>query len=230
MRHEFSSSASKKSTQKPAPEDESSRSTNNTSKFILGSVVVGAAVIAAYQTGYIQLHVKDDNSFLRTSNLDTVKATTDSKLPADKEILEPTDKEIILSNDIITQVNPNAGTVETSETTSFGDIKVSTEISETIPLKEESAPHREEEISISVENAIAPSVEKALSSEESSEELLNKDSGSTISNSNQEESRNIEGSMEQREDLVDISLHHSVEADAMVSDSQQVTPIQVQKV
>lgn len=229
-RHEFSSSASKNSTQKPAPEDESSRSTNNTSKLILGSVVVGAAVIAAYQTGYVQFHVKDDNSFLRTSNLDTVKATTDSKLPADKEILEPTNKEIFLSNATTTQVKPSAGTVETSEITNFGDFKVNTEISETIPMKEESSPHREEEISISIENATATPVEKALSSEESADELLNRDSGITIINSNQEESKNIEGSMEQTEDLVDRSLHHSKETEAKVSDFQQVTPIQVQKV
>ncbi|KAL0908541.1 hypothetical protein M5K25_023037 [Dendrobium thyrsiflorum] len=229
-RHEFSSSSPKKANQKPAPEDGTSRSTNNASKLILGSVVVGAAVIAAYQTGYVKLHVKDDNSFLRTSNLDTFKETTDSKLPADKEILHSADKEIFLSSEITSQVKPNAENVETSETNNGGDFKINTGIPETISIKEESAPYREEEISISVENATAAPVEKALSSEESSKELLNKDRSITIINSNQEESRTTEGSMEQMEDLVDRSLHHLKDADAKVSDFYEDTSTEVQKV
>ncbi|XP_028548859.1 uncharacterized protein LOC110097320 [Dendrobium catenatum] len=208
---------------KPASEDETSRSTNNASKLILGSVVVGAAVIEAYQTGYVKLHVKDDNFFLRTSNLDTIKVTTDSKLPADKEILHSADKEIFLSSEITSQVKPNAENVETSETNNGCNFKVNTGISETIPIQEESAPYREEKISISVENATAAPVEKALSSEESSKELLNKDRSITIINSNQEESRTTEGSMEQMEDLVDRSLHHLKDADAKVSDFYQDT-------
>ncbi|PKU84667.1 hypothetical protein MA16_Dca027136 [Dendrobium catenatum] len=199
------------------------RSTNNASKLILGSVVVGAAVIEAYQTGYVKLHVKDDNFFLRTSNLDTIKVTTDSKLPADKEILHSADKEIFLSSEITSQVKPNAENVETSETNNGCNFKVNTGISETIPIQEESAPYREEKISISVENATAAPVEKALSSEESSKELLNKDRSITIINSNQEESRTTEGSMEQMEDLVDRSLHHLKDADAKVSDFYQDT-------
>lgn len=221
-RHEFSSSSPKKTTQKPASEEEISRSTNKTSKLILGSVVVGAAVIAAYQTGYVKLHVKDDKSSLRTSNLDTVKATTDSKVPADKEIF--------LSTKVTNQVIPDAGNVETSETSNVDDFKINTEISEAIPIKEEPSPRKEEEISISVENATAPPMEKAFSSEESSEELLSKDSSITIINFNQEETKKTEGSMEQKEDLVDRSLHHSKEADAKVSDSYHDTTTKVQKV
>ncbi|XP_020697456.1 uncharacterized protein LOC110110367 [Dendrobium catenatum] len=229
-RHEFSSSSPKKANQKPAPEDDTSRSSNNAPKLILGSVVVGAAVIAAYQTGYVKLQVKDDNSFLRTSNLDTVKATTDSKLPADKEILHSADKEIFRSSEITSQVKPNAENVEPSETNNGGDFRVNTGIPETVPIKEESAPYREEEISISVENATAAPVEKALSSEEPSKELLNKDRSITFINSNQEESRTTEGSMEQMEDLVDRSLHHLKDADAKVSDFYQDTSTKVQKV
>lgn len=187
-------------------------------------------MIAAYQTGYVKLNVKDDNSFLRTSNLDTVKATTDSKLPADKEIQHSADKEIFRSSEITSQVKPNAENVETSETNNGGDFKVNTGIPETIPIKEESAPYREEEISISVENATAAPVENALSSEESSKELLNKDRSIAIINSNQEESGTTEGSMEQMEDLVDRSLHHLKDADANVSRFYQDTSTKVQKV
>ncbi|PKU69197.1 hypothetical protein MA16_Dca002467 [Dendrobium catenatum] len=228
-RHGFSSSSPTKANKKPGPEDETSSSTNNASKFMLGSVVVGSVVIEVYQTVYVKLHVKDDNFFLRTSNLDTIKATTDCKLPADKEILHSADKEIFLSSEIRSQVKPNTENVETSETNNGCDLKVNTRILETIPIQEESAPYREEKISIFVENATAAPVEKALSSEESSKELLKKDRSITIINSNQEESRTTEGSMEQMEDIVDRSLHHLKDADAKVSDFYQDTSTKEQK-
>ncbi|KAK8942249.1 hypothetical protein KSP40_PGU016436 [Platanthera guangdongensis] len=227
-RREFSASSPKQPTQKPAPKVEIPKSTNNSSKLILGTVVIGAAVVAAYQTGYFKLHLKNDNSSLRTMDLAPIKSTTDSKHPADKESY--------ISNVIQSEVTPNAEKVETSESSSVYDLKINKEISEAVPIKEEPVPieeepilYKEEGISISVENSTRSPRENAASSEVSSEQIQSKDDSIPYIIPNQVEDRKTEGSVEEKEDLVDTSLHHSKEAELKVSDSHKDILAQVQK-
>lgn len=226
-RREFSASSPKQPTQKPAPKVETSKSTNNSSKLILGSVVIGAAFVAAYQTGYFKLHLKDDNSSLRTMDLATTKSTGDSKHPADKESY--------ISNVIQSEMTPSAEIFETSESGSASDLKINKEISEAVPIKEEpipieeSVPYKEEEISISLENSTRSPNENASSSEVSSEQIQSKDNSTTYINPNQVDSRKTEGSVKEKEDLVDTSLHSSKESELKVSDSHKDILAQVQK-
>lgn len=73
-RSEFSSGSPKNSTQKPAPAEKLSDSRSSISQLILGSVAIGAAVLAAYKAGYSFIPVPQEISPPNTTNIDSAKA------------------------------------------------------------------------------------------------------------------------------------------------------------
>ncbi|RWR71839.1 Mitochondrial inner membrane protein Mitofilin [Cinnamomum micranthum f. kanehirae] len=99
-RKEFSVSSQPNSSQGSTSSEKPSGSGNNISKFVLGSVAVGVAVMAAYQTGYIGHHqVKEDHSSFESSKSNT--DDTNLKVGAHLE------DEVATPNDNLNPLSPN---------------------------------------------------------------------------------------------------------------------------
>lgn len=141
-RKEFSVASQPNSSQGPTSSEKPSGSGNNTSKFVLGSVAVGVAVMAAYQTGYIGHHqVKEDHSSFESSKFNT--DGTNSKVVAhlEDEVATPNDKNL----------NPLSPNVE--------DAVKTEEAHSDLPHPKDPLSNREEESPVEDKLAMTPAEE-----------------------------------------------------------------------
>lgn len=100
-RKEFSVSSQPNSSQGSTSSEKPSGSGNNTSKFVLGSVAVGVAVMAAYQTGYIGHHqVKEDHSSFESSKSNTDDTNLKVGAHLEDEVATPNDNLNPLSSNV----------------------------------------------------------------------------------------------------------------------------------
>ncbi|XP_072979966.1 MICOS complex subunit MIC60, mitochondrial [Typha angustifolia] len=138
-RNEFSNDSQRNSSQRTAPAEEASHSGNYISKIFLGSAVVGAAAMAAYQAGYINLQVKDGKS--------SVTVSSDQAVVKEPENLGSSAQEGAVT------IDKQPSTLET-DTTSIDsgkphpptDIEIKKEVaSEIAPAEEEPVPVKEHE-------------------------------------------------------------------------------------
>ncbi|XXG44779.1 hypothetical protein AAC387_Pa02g0041 [Persea americana] len=141
-RKEFSVASQPNSSQGPTSSEKPSGLGNNTSKFVLGSVAVGVAVMAAYQTGYIGHHqVKEDHSSFESSKFHT--DGTNSKVVAhlEDEVATPNDKNL----------NPLSPNVE--------DAVKTEEAHSDLPHPKDPLSNREEESPVEDKLAMTPAEE-----------------------------------------------------------------------
>ncbi|KAJ0975105.1 hypothetical protein J5N97_017070 [Dioscorea zingiberensis] len=109
-RNEFSNTSQREQSQRPAPLGKSvaekpAPQGNSSSKIVLGTVVFGVAVIAAYQTGYIdQFFQKDEKPSLKSTKSDSIKTPEDLKQSVGQEVLQSDEKP--------SKLIPNTDTVE----------------------------------------------------------------------------------------------------------------------
>ncbi|RZS13634.1 hypothetical protein BHM03_00045243, partial [Ensete ventricosum] len=136
-RSQFSSAPPQNSLQGPATADNASRSRSYISKLVLGSVVIGAAITAAYKTGYLDIQVKDDKSSPNSSKLNAAK---------NSEGLEPSVEQAVLPNNEETStLEPDIEIVEKSDEPQGQEFEIKgEEILERVP-SEETAPLKENE-------------------------------------------------------------------------------------
>ncbi|XP_058096676.1 MICOS complex subunit MIC60, mitochondrial isoform X2 [Magnolia sinica] len=145
-RKEFSVAPKNNTTQKTAPPEKPSGTGSQISKYALGGVAVGAAVIAAYQTGYIGQHyVKEEQSPLESSEFGT-----GNKNLEEVELMK--DYAVSPSNEEPSRSSPNAGDATDRSKALYdfplikeGEIKPQG-VSEMSPA-EDAVPVKEEELS-----------------------------------------------------------------------------------
>ncbi|XP_064965318.1 MICOS complex subunit MIC60, mitochondrial-like isoform X1 [Musa acuminata AAA Group] len=136
-RSQFSSAPPQNSLQGSATADNASHSRSYISKLVLGSVVIGAAITAAYKTGYIDIQVKDDKSSPNSSKLNAAKDSKDLELSVEQAVL--------LSNEETSTLEPDIEIVEKSDEPQGQEFEIKGEaILERVPL-EETAPLKENE-------------------------------------------------------------------------------------
>ncbi|URE03649.1 Mitochondrial inner membrane protein [Musa troglodytarum] len=99
-RSQFSSAPPQNSLQGPATADNASHSRSYISKLVLGSVVIGAAITAAYKTGYIDIQVKDDKSSPNSSELNAAKNSKGLELSVEQAVLPNNEETSTLEPDI----------------------------------------------------------------------------------------------------------------------------------
>lgn len=154
-RNEFSVGAS----HRPAPPEKPSGSGNHIAKFMLGSVAVGAAVMAAYQAGYIgQHHVKEDYSSPESSKFSTDKKLYDVKHLED-HVVTPSHRNLngtTLEADDVKKSNTHSGSQDLKDLQSNkeGDSHMQGEL-EMAPA-EEVIPDEEKELPNPLPSGIAP--------------------------------------------------------------------------
>ncbi|XP_009401080.2 MICOS complex subunit MIC60, mitochondrial isoform X1 [Musa acuminata AAA Group] len=165
-RSQFSSAPPQNSLQGSATADNASHSRSYISKLVLGSVVIGAAITAAYKTGYIDIQVKDDKSSPNSSKLNAAKNSKDLELSVEQAVL--------LSNEETSTLEPDIEIVEKSDEPQGQEFEIKGEaILERVPL-EETAPLKENEpteVDSKIPSEVSSSVadEQKANSEVSSE-------------------------------------------------------------
>ncbi|CAN6277080.1 unnamed protein product [Urochloa humidicola] len=70
----------------PGPQEEPSQSGSNVSKLLLGTIVVGAAVVGAHQLGYMDFQLKDKKLPFGFKNPDVAKVYEDLKVPSEEKV------------------------------------------------------------------------------------------------------------------------------------------------
>ncbi|GJN01594.1 hypothetical protein PR202_ga18871 [Eleusine coracana subsp. coracana] len=70
----------------PGPEEKPSKSGSNVSKLVLGTLVVGAATMGAYQAGFVDLQFKDIKLPLSIRKQDDLKMNEDLKAPFEEKV------------------------------------------------------------------------------------------------------------------------------------------------
>lgn len=70
----------------PSPQEQPSQSGSNSTKFVLGSLLVGAAAMCAYQLGYIDLQLKDKKLPFSFNKQDVAKVHDDLKIPSEQKV------------------------------------------------------------------------------------------------------------------------------------------------
>jgi MICOS complex subunit MIC60 len=70
----------------PGPQESPSKSGSNVSKLVLGTLLVGAATMGAYQAGFIDLQFKDIKLPLSTKKQDDIKMNEDLKAPSEEKV------------------------------------------------------------------------------------------------------------------------------------------------
>ncbi|XP_020082052.1 MICOS complex subunit MIC60 [Ananas comosus] len=138
-RNEFSNAPKQNPSQKTVPVEETPNARNSMSKIVLGSVVVGAAAMAAYQAGFIDLKVKDGKSTVGTAEQNVIKMPENLENAARQDGVTVDGKQSALE--------PETETVEVyNELHLPKDLEVNEEVvSEIPPPQEESAPAQEKE-------------------------------------------------------------------------------------
>ncbi|XP_073004670.1 MICOS complex subunit MIC60, mitochondrial isoform X2 [Typha latifolia] len=137
-RNEFSNDSQRNSSQRTAPAEEASHSGNYISKIFLGSAVVGAAAMAAYQAGYINLQVKDGKSSVTVSDQAVVKEPENLGSSAQEGAVTIDKQPITLETDTTT--------IDSGKPHPPTDIEIKKEVaSEIAPAEEEPVPVKEHE-------------------------------------------------------------------------------------
>ncbi|KAM0936879.1 putative mitochondrial inner membrane protein Mitofilin [Dioscorea sansibarensis] len=97
-RNEFSNTSHRDQSQRPAPPgktsaEEPSHQGNTGSKLVVGTVVFGAAFLAAYQTGYIDKFLqRGEESSPESTKFDSIKTHEDLKQSVHQEVLQSDEK------------------------------------------------------------------------------------------------------------------------------------------
>lgn len=138
-RNEFSNAPKQNPSQKTAPAEETPNARNSMSKIVLGSVVVGAAAMAAYQAGFIDLKGKDGKSTVGAAEQNVIKMPENLENAARQDGVTIDGKQCALE--------PETETVEVYKQSHLPkDLEVTEEVvSEIPPPQEESAPAQEKE-------------------------------------------------------------------------------------
>ncbi|CAL9102404.1 unnamed protein product [Musa acuminata var. zebrina] len=164
-RSQFSSAPPQNSLQGSATADNASHSRSYISKLVLGSVVIGAAITAAYKTGYIDIQVKDDKSSPNSSKLNAAKNSKDLELSVEQAVL--------LSNEETSTLEPDIEIVEKSDEPQGQEFEIKGEaILERVPLEETALKENEPtEVDSKIPSEVSSSVadEQKANSEVSSE-------------------------------------------------------------
>ncbi|CAD5171384.1 unnamed protein product [Musa acuminata subsp. malaccensis] len=169
-RSQFSSAPPQNSLQGSATADNASHSRSYISKLVLGSVVIGAAITAAYKTGYIDIQVKDDKSSPNSSKLNAAKDSKDLELSVEQAVL--------LSNEETSTLEPDIEIVEKSDEPQGQEFEIKGEaILERVPL-EETAPLKENEPT-EVDSKIPSEVSSSVADEQKADSEVSSE-GTTL--------------------------------------------------
>ncbi|KAJ6801211.1 MICOS complex subunit MIC60 isoform X1 [Iris pallida] len=156
-RSEFSSTSHKNSSQKPAASaEDTSGSRNSFPKVILGSAFVGAAAIAAYQTGYIDLRVKNEKSPKASGNVEVVQISKEPEHAANQATLPSVEKPCVSNTNM---------DVEITENNHHQELEKSNETSSKLKPSEGTVPSTENELSSFPESTASTLDEQTINSE-----------------------------------------------------------------
>jgi MICOS complex subunit MIC60 len=91
----------------PGPQEKPSKSGSNVSKLVLGTLLVGAATMGAYQAGFLDLQFKDIKLPLSTKMQHDIKLNEDLKAPSEEKVEQ---KQVISepNNAIVQETNKEA--------------------------------------------------------------------------------------------------------------------------
>jgi MICOS complex subunit MIC60 len=91
----------------PGPQEKPSKSGSNASKLVLGTLLVGAATMGAYQAGFLDLQFKDIKLPLSTKMQHDIKLNEDLKAPSEEKVEQ---KQVISepNNAIVQETNKEA--------------------------------------------------------------------------------------------------------------------------
>lgn len=103
----------------PGPQEKPSKSGSNVSKLVLGTLVVGAATMGAYQAGFIDLQFKDIKLPFSTKKQDDIKVNEDLKAPSEekieqKQVISQPNVAVVQETDKETHAQTNLPDEETS--------------------------------------------------------------------------------------------------------------------
>lgn len=224
----FSNASKQNSSKGPAPTEKTSRSGNYVSKLVLGSVVVGAAAMAAYQTGYIGLNAKNEKSSLNSSKLDARKALEHLEHSVDQVILPSNEQQSKLKPDMET-VKKNDEPEENDEPHDLKDLEINREVASEITPEEEPVPVlvKENELSSFPQEITPTPVEQTVDSK-SSDDPPNMDSSKAHTEPHVEQKKATETSMEQHA-RIDCSTNVSEESGTTEADSHHGTSMEMPK-
>ncbi|KAJ6791840.1 MICOS complex subunit MIC60 isoform X1 [Iris pallida] len=156
-RSEFSSTSHKNSSQQPAgPAEDNSGSGKSFSKVILGSALVGAAAVSAYQNGYIDLPLKNVKSPNASGNVVVVQTSKEPEHVSNQATLPSVEKPSVS--------NPNMD-VKTTENNHHQELETSNETSSEIKPSEDTVPSTENELSSFPESTASTPDEQTIDSE-----------------------------------------------------------------
>ncbi|KAG1342414.1 protein WEAK CHLOROPLAST MOVEMENT UNDER BLUE LIGHT 1 [Cocos nucifera] len=145
-RYEYSNASHQSSTQRPAPAKQTPNSGNHISKIVLGSVVVGAAVITAYKIGFEDIKLPDKLSSPNSSKLNNVRTSESLEHSAEQKVLP--------NNEKLNMLKPDMEIVEKhDEPGHFKDSDIKREVPEIAPAEEPLVAKRNESVSLSQEAA-----------------------------------------------------------------------------
>ncbi|XP_010905923.1 MICOS complex subunit MIC60, mitochondrial isoform X2 [Elaeis guineensis] len=147
-RYEYSNASHQSSTQRPAPAKETPNSGNHISKIVLGSVVVGAAVITAYKIGFVDIKLPDKPSSPNSSKLNNVGTLESLKHSAEQTVLP--------NNEKLNTLKPDMEIVEKHDEPGHSkDSEIKREVAEIAPAEDslsakqnESVSHSQEAVSV----------------------------------------------------------------------------------
>lgn len=206
-RNGFSNTSQRDQSQRPAPPgkisaEEPSHRGNAGSKLVLGIAVFGGALLAAYQTGYI-------DQFFQKGEQSSAKSTTFDSIKAPEELKQSVHEEALLSDEKTSTAMPNADIVEDKDRNEH--LKVLKDITEDV-VKEKAPEEGRIPVEVNESAQIAhetlePAAEQTMDPQIASDDSLivnNKDSVK------QNEMTESESSTEQN-DRIDSSTHVSEE-------------------
>ncbi|XP_008812718.2 MICOS complex subunit MIC60-like isoform X2 [Phoenix dactylifera] len=205
-RYEYSNASHRSSTQRPAPAKETPNSGNYISKIVLGSVVVGAAVMTAYKIGFLDIKLPDKASSPNSSKLNNVRKS---------EILEHSAEQTVhQNNEKLSTSKADMEIVEKhDEPGHFNDSEIKREVPEIAPAEEPLPAKQNESVSLSQEAASVLGGQ-SVDSEIPHEDIQNRDRPVAQTETNVEQ-KTSEASVEQNAEigsLVDVPKETTNEA------------------